>query len=179
MLWCQKAGGYSLCWSVVDRPAQRVRSSFPASQHCLASFCRQTNIKISWDLGTLFWSSQPKTKISYKGQIPTERRPIRESITLQSMSHRPSNYQSHAPITTFPLFLLPTSPLLSWFHFCQRCHFCNHGRSSNTEQRLSLWFLLTLSSIKLDLFILLYSTSPCWQCRMLWRKRTLPLHYIS
>ena len=33
-------------------PTQRVQLSKVASQHCLASFWRQTNIKISWDLAT-------------------------------------------------------------------------------------------------------------------------------
>ena len=37
-----------------QRPAQRVQSSSAASKHCLASFWRQTNIKISRDLGVLF-----------------------------------------------------------------------------------------------------------------------------
>ena len=34
-------------------------SSFVASQHCLASFRRQTNIKISWDLGSLVKTTSP------------------------------------------------------------------------------------------------------------------------
>ena len=42
-LWWPTANGH---WS-----AQWVRSSFMASQHCLVSFLRQTNIKISQDLG--------------------------------------------------------------------------------------------------------------------------------
>ena len=34
------------------RPKRWVQPSFVTSQHCLASFWRQTNIKISWDLAT-------------------------------------------------------------------------------------------------------------------------------
>ena len=39
---------------VGQQPAQWVLSRFVASQHCLASFWRQTNIKISPDLVTLY-----------------------------------------------------------------------------------------------------------------------------
>ena len=37
----------------MSRPEQWVQPIFVASQHCLASFWRQTNIKISWDLGKM------------------------------------------------------------------------------------------------------------------------------
>ena len=52
MPWCSKARLYSLCWSTTNGhwPAQSVQLSLVASRHCLASFFRQTNIKISWDL---------------------------------------------------------------------------------------------------------------------------------
>ena len=49
MLWHHKAKLYSLGWS----PNEYSRALRRHSMHCLASFWRRTNIKISRDLGTL------------------------------------------------------------------------------------------------------------------------------
>ena len=42
---------------VYQHKTWRVQSNLVASQHCLASSWRQTNIKISQDLESLFWST--------------------------------------------------------------------------------------------------------------------------
>ena len=80
------------------RPAQWVRSSFAASQHCLASFWRQTNIKISRD----FLLVTNKHQKSHEIQVPQWPRASRGMKPRQSSQVK----RKHSLLPCWPLPVL-------------------------------------------------------------------------
>ena len=93
MLWLHKARLNSLCWPW--GPAQWVQSSFVASQHCLASFWRQTNIKISPDLA-IWLQTNIKISLRPKGCMRRGRWVTRRVCwPRRALSPGPLNHISH------------------------------------------------------------------------------------